>query len=116
MKSLRKLFRCTVGCGVTLIFSSVLAAAAATPAPNTHTVAVGGKTSTYANLPGAPAATDATAAYEFRTRILVGKPGCQRFATDADNVFLNDKIDISTQAAQLKKIGADAAAAGCLGS
>jgi len=62
----------------------------------------------------APGQTDLTSAYGFRTRILTGTPGCQRFATDADNVFIDDKADEATKVARLQRIGADAGAAGCL--
>ncbi len=85
------------------------------PAPNTHKITVDGKTTTYANLPGAPIASDVGAAYEYRTRILGSPPSCQTFATDADAVFLSGTLDDKTKATQLKKIGAAAAAAGCLG-
>ncbi len=110
----------TLGRGAAVVLSFALAAgtasAAGAPAPNTHTVTVGGQTKTYANLPGAPASNDASTAYQFRTRVLVGQPGCQRFATDADNAFIDEKMDTAAKAAALKKIGADAAAAGCLGN
>ena len=58
---------------------------------------------------------DVTGAYQYRTRILASPPSCARFATDADNTFLNSALDDKTKADLLKKIGADAAAAGCLG-
>jgi hypothetical protein len=110
--------RCGLSCAVTLALSTALVAAAAAPGakptPNTHTVTVGGQTKTYANLPGAPAGGDASAAYQFRTSILTGKPGCQRFATDADNAFIDDKMEETAKASLLKKIAADTAAAGCL--
>ena len=57
---------------------------------------------------------DVTGAYEFRTRILSGNPGCQRHAAESDAAFLDDKLDDKVKAARLKKIGAEAAAAGCL--
>lgn len=85
------------------------------PKPNTHTITVDGKPKVYFNLPGAPVASDASAAYQFRTRILVSPPSCQRFATDADNAFLSSTLDDMTKTEQLRKIGAEAAAAGCLG-
>ncbi|MFA4969806.1 MAG: hypothetical protein WC540_09250 [Sulfuritalea sp.] len=90
-------------------------AAKPVPKPKTHTITVDGKPKVYFNLPGAPVASDSSAAYQYRTRILVSPPSCQRFATDADNAFLSGTLDEATKTAQLKKIGADAAAAGCLG-
>ena len=118
MSTITKAVRCGLNCAVTLALSTALAAAAAAPAakpaPNTHTVTVGGKTQTYANLPGAPVGGDASAAYQFRTSILTGKPGCQRFATAADDVFIDDKMDGAAKVGLLNKIGADAGAAGCL--
>ena len=90
-------------------------AAKPVPKPNTHTIIVNGKPKTYFNLPGAPVASDASAAYEYRTRILGSPPSCQRFATDADNAFLSDTLDDITKTEQLRRIGAEAAAAGCLG-
>ncbi len=89
-------------------------APAAKPAPNSHTVTVGGQTKTYANLPGAPVGGDTSAAYQFRTSILTGKPGCQRFAADADNAFIDDRMDGAAKVSLLKKIAAEAGAAGCL--
>ena len=89
-------------------------AAKPVPKPNTHTIIVDGKPKVYFNLPGAPVAGDSSAAYQYRTRILVSPPGCQRFATDADTVFLSYTLDEVTKTEQLQKIGADAAAAGCL--
>ncbi len=99
---------------VAAALSAALVAAAPAATPNTHTVTVGGQTKTYANLPGAPVAGDTSAAYQFRTNILTGKPGCQRFATDADNAFINDKMDGVAKVSLLKKIAAETAAAGCL--
>lgn len=90
-------------------------AAKPVPKPNTHTIIVNGKPKTYFNLPGTPVASDASAAYQFRTRILGNPPSCQRFATDADNAFLSGTLDDMTKTERLKKIGAEAAAAGCLG-
>jgi hypothetical protein len=58
---------------------------------------------------------DVTAAYQFRTRILVSPPSCARFATDADNAFLSGTLDDKTKTEQLKAISAATAAAGCLG-
>ncbi len=57
---------------------------------------------------------DVTGAYQYRTRILASPPSCQNFATNADAVFLSNTLDDQAKTEQLKKIGADAAAAGCL--
>ena len=118
MSTIKKTVRYGLNCAVAIAVSTAIAAVAAAPAakptPNTHTVTVGGQTKTYANLPGAPVGGDASAAYQYRTSILTSKPGCQRFATDADNAFIDDKSDDATKVALLRKIGADAAAAGCL--
>ena len=56
---------------------------------------------------------DVTGAYGYRTRIL-GSPACQRFAAESDAAFLNDKIDDKVKVDLLMKIGAEAAAGGCL--
>jgi len=61
------------------------------------------------------AQTKVTEAYEYRTRILTGKPGCQRYADESDAAFLDDRLGDVAKAARLKGIGDAAAAAGCLG-
>ena len=111
MSTITKAVRFALNCAVTLAFSTVLAA---TPTPNTHTITVNGQTQTYANLPGAPVGGDTSLAYQFRTRILSGKPGCQRFATEADDVFISEKIEGAAKVPLLKKIETDAGTAGCL--
>jgi hypothetical protein len=60
-----------------------------------------------------PAITDVSRAYEFRTQIN-GNPQCQRFATEADNVFLNGQLDDEQKVAKLKAIGEEAKASNCL--
>jgi len=57
---------------------------------------------------------DVTSAYQYRTRILTGKPDCQRYATESDAAFLDDKIDSATKVTLIKRIGAEAEASGCL--
>ena len=57
---------------------------------------------------------DVTAAYAYRTRILAGKPECQRYATESDAVFLDAKMDDETKVSQLKRIGEEASASNCL--
>lgn len=89
-------------------------AAKPVPKPNTHTIIVDGKPKIYFNLPGAPVGGDPSEAYQYRTRIL-GNPGCQRYAAESDSAFLDDKIDDKAKVTLLKKIGAEAAASGCLG-
>jgi len=60
-----------------------------------------------------PPVNDGTVAYGFRTRLSTA-PQCQRFATESDTVFLDDRTDIATKAALLKKIEAEAQANNCL--
>ena len=63
----------------------------------------------------APPQTDATNAYQFRTRILVSPPSCQDYAAQADRVFYNGALDDKAKAEQLNSIANAAAAARCLG-
>lgn len=58
--------------------------------------------------------SDVGDAYAYRTRIESGKPGCQSFATAADAVFLDDKLDDKAKVGRLRAIGAEAGASGCL--
>ena len=60
-----------------------------------------------------PPINDMTRAYEFRTQ-LRGDPHCQRFATEADALFLYGNIDDQQKGARLKVIGDAAKAAGCV--
>ena len=60
-----------------------------------------------------PPVNDGTVAYQFRTR-LSSAPQCQHFASESDTVFLDDRTDIATKAALLKKIEAEAQANNCL--
>lgn len=90
-------------------------ALAATPTPNTHTVTVGGRTQTYANLPGAPVSSDANTAYQFRARISYS-PQCLRFADEADAVFLNGNLTDDQKIDALRTIESAAKAASCLSS
>lgn len=60
-----------------------------------------------------PPINDVTRAYEFRTR-LSGNPPCQRFATEADAVFLQNGLDDAQKVARFKAIAAAAAANACL--
>ncbi|MCM2288528.1 MAG: hypothetical protein NDI67_05815 [Sulfuritalea sp.] len=57
---------------------------------------------------------DVTRAYQYRARILTGNPNCQRYAAESDAAFYNDKISDEAKVAQIEKIGAEAAARGCL--
>jgi hypothetical protein len=100
--------RTALNCAVMLIFAIPLAASAAAPVVP----------------PGPPAPkhkpyqpgeqNSVTGAYEFRTRILTGTPGCQRFAAESDAAFLDVTTDDNTKVALLGKIGAEAAASNCL--
>jgi hypothetical protein len=129
MPTITKVARSILNGAVLIAFTASLAALAAdppapvpppppaakpVPKPNTHTIIVDGKPKTYFNLPGAQVGGDSSVAYQFRTNILTGKPGCQRFATEADNAFIDDKMDGAAKVALLNKISADAGAAGCL--
>lgn len=60
-----------------------------------------------------PPITDVSLAYEFRTQ-LSGNPECQRFATEADGIFLDGALDDAQKVAKLKALGAEAKASGCL--
>jgi hypothetical protein len=60
-----------------------------------------------------PPITDVSLAYEFRTQ-LSGNPECQRFATEADGIFLNGALDDAQKVAKLKALGGEAKASGCL--
>lgn len=60
-----------------------------------------------------PPINDMTRAYEFRTQ-LSGSPHCQRFATEADAVFLSSELGDEQKEAKLKVIGGAAKAAGCV--
>ncbi|MBI5862128.1 MAG: hypothetical protein HZB64_08130 [Rhodocyclales bacterium] len=60
-----------------------------------------------------PPINDLSRAYEFRTR-LSGDPQCQRFATDADAVFLQGGLDDTQKISRLKAIAAAAGVNGCL--
>ncbi|MDK9712496.1 MAG: hypothetical protein OEL86_00075 [Sulfuritalea sp.] len=56
---------------------------------------------------------EVTVVYQYRTRILA-KPECQRFATEADAAFLDDKLTGEAKVVLLKRIGAEAGAKACL--
>lgn len=60
-----------------------------------------------------PPMNDVSYAYEFRTQ-LSGNPECQRFATESDNVFLNNQLDDAQKVIKLKALGAEAKANNCL--
>jgi len=110
MFTITKAVRSVLNCAVMLAFVSSLVANAAEPVPPVPPPPPKPKPKPYQ-----PAvANDVTRAYEYRTRILTGKPGCQRYAAESDAAFLDDKINDATKVTLLKKIGADAAASGCL--
>jgi hypothetical protein len=60
-----------------------------------------------------PPVTPATVAYGFRAR-LSSAALCQRFVTQADVVFLDERTDIPTKAAMLEKIEIEAKMYNCV--
>jgi hypothetical protein len=101
MFTITKVARSALNCSVMIAFAASAAANATTPPPKPK--------------PYQPAVhNDVTVSYEFRTRILTGKPGCQRYAAESDAAFLDDKIDTAAKIKLLKKIEAEAGANGCL--
>jgi hypothetical protein len=103
--------RAALSCAALIALAAPLAANAAAPA---HPVAPPPKPPPGSNPYQPVAQTDVTSAYQFRTRILASPPSCERFAAQADSVFLSSTTADETKAQQLQKINADAAAAGCL--
>ena len=95
-----------------IVFAAPLVANAAAPAPP---IARPPPPPPGSNPYQSAVQSDVTGAYQYRTRILVSPPGCQNFAGQADSVFLSSALDDKTKAEQLRKIGAEAAAARCLG-
>jgi hypothetical protein len=93
------------------IISSVVAlcavgvAIAEAPAPKLAPVRV--------DAPPPPPVNDGMVAYQFRTRLLAA-PQCQRFAAEADTVFLDDRTDIATKTSLLKNIEGQATANNCV--
>jgi hypothetical protein len=108
MFKLAKLARSVLNCALMMALAAPLATYAAVAAAPAKPPAA-------KHLPyQAPNQSDVASAYEYRTR-LAGTPACQRFATESDAVFLDDKIAADTKVTVLQKIGAEAGAAGCLG-
>ena len=102
-----------LGCAVALAFAAPFAANAAAPAPP---IAPAPKPPPPGSNPYQLAPqTDATSAYQFRTRFLVSPPSCQDYAAQADRVFYNGTLDDKAKAEQLNSIANAAAAARCLG-
>jgi hypothetical protein len=99
-----------LSCAVAIAFAAPYAASAAAPKPPPPKPPPPGS-----NPYLAPPQTDATSAYQFRTRILFSPPSCQDFAGQADRVFYNGTLDDKAKAEQLTAVGNAAAAAGCLG-
>ena len=110
MPEITRTARTALNCAVMMAFTVSLAANAAAPVNPPPIPPSPPKSKPYQLA----VQNDVTAAYAYRTRILEGKPGCQRYAGDSDAAFLNDKINDTVKVAQLKKIGAEAAASGCL--
>lgn len=102
--------RSVLNCAVMLAFASSLAANAAAPVPPVAPPAPKPKVKPYQG----GVHNDVTAAYEYRTRILDGKPECRRFATESDAAFLDEKMDAVAKVTLLQKIGTEAEASGCL--
>ncbi len=102
-----------LSCAVAIAFAAPFAASAAAPvapiAPAPRPPPPG------SNPYLAPPQTDATSAYQFRTRILFSPPSCQDFAGQADRVFYSSTLDDKAKAEQLTAVSNAAAAAGCLG-
>ena len=98
---------------VAIAFAAPIAANAAAPA---QPIAPAPKPPPPGSNPyQAPPQTDATSAYQFRTRVLVSPPSCQDYAAQADRVFYNGTLDDKAKAEQLNSIANAAAAARCLG-
>ena len=110
-----------LSCAVALAFAAPFAANAAAPAPPVAPAPA--PPIAPAPKPPAPGSnpyqlapqTDATSAYQFRTRVLVSPPSCQDYAAQADRVFYNGTLDDKAKAEQLNSIANAAAAARCLG-
>ena len=102
-----------LSCAVAIAFAAPFAANAAAPAPP---IAPAPKPPPPGSNPYQLAPqTDATSAYQFRTRVLVSPPSCQDYAAQADRVFYNGTLDDKAKAEQLNSIANAAAAARCLG-
>jgi len=100
-------FRTALNCAALIAFALPLVANAAAPA---HPIAPAPGSNPYQPV----VQNDVTGAYQFRTRILVSPPACERFAAQADAAFLSSTLDDKAKTEQLQKISADAAAARCL--
>lgn len=118
MSMFTKFARTALSCAVTIVFAG--------PSPaNAESVVVPVVPAAAPVLPPKPppklkpqpyvVQNEVTRAYQYRARILVGNPNCQRYATESDAALYNDKISDEAKAAQIEKIGAEAAARGCLG-
>lgn len=107
--ALRSVLNCLVGALAAVAFAAGAAAPPPPPAPPAKPVVKKPHIPYQGAIQG-----DVSEAYGFRTRILTGTPGCQRFATESDAIFLDDKMDDQTKVGRLNSIGADAAASGCL--
>ncbi|MDP1734862.1 MAG: hypothetical protein Q8L44_10935 [Sulfuritalea sp.] len=111
MSTITQAAQSVLKCAVMVALASSLAANAAAPVPPVAPPpAPKPKIKPY----GGTVQNAVTAAYEYRTRILEGKPECRRFATESDTAFLDDKMQSEAKVALLQKIGAAAEANGCL--
>ena len=109
MFAITKAARSVLKCAVMVTLVSSLAANAAAPGPPVAPPPKP-KVKPYSGT----VQNDVTGAYEYRTRILDGKPECRRFSAESDAAFLDDKMQSEAKVALLQKIGAAAEASGCL--
>jgi hypothetical protein len=110
MFAITKAARSVLKCAVMVTLVSSLAANAAAPVPPVAPPPPKPKVKPYSGT----VQNDVTGAYEYRTRILDGKPECRRFSAESDAAFLDDKMQSEAKVALLQKIGAAAEASGCL--
>ena len=109
MFAITKAARSVLKCAVMVTLVSSLAANAAAPVPPVAPPPKP-KVKPYSGT----VQNDVTGAYEYRTRILDGKPECRRFSAESDAAFLDDKMQSEAKVVLLQKIGAAAEASGCL--
>ena len=110
MSSITKAARSALKCAVMVTLVASLAANAAAPVPPVVAPPPTPKVKPYQGT----VQNDVTGAYEYRTRILDGRPECRRFSAESDAAFLDDKMQSEAKVALLKRIGAAAEASGCL--
>jgi hypothetical protein len=111
MFTITKAVRSVLNCAVMVALVSSLAANAAAPVPP---VAPPPPPKPKVKPYQTSIQNDVTSAYEYRTRILDGRPECRRFATESDAAFLDEKMGAEAKVTLLQKIGTEAEASGCL--